>query len=88
MAQPVTPSTPRSVRPPERRDTRRLRSVLFDADTPLSLSPLELLFFSLAFIVVVFLAHILLKAFPATSPTQVLIAMLALLASYLFRRAK
>ena len=73
------------------KEAKRLRSLLFDSETPLTFSPMHVLFMSLGFIFVVFMLHILVKIFPATSPAQLLVAILVLytsvaVSSYLSKR--
>lgn len=65
----------------DKKDARRLKNILFDADTSLTITPLQLLFISLGFILTVLLTHILLRIFPKTSPGQVLLAIVVLLVS-------
>lgn len=74
----VTASDAKLLKMNDKREAKRLRSILFDSETPLTFTPLHILFLSLSFIFVVFLLHILVKIFPATSPSQLLIAVLVL----------
>lgn len=70
-----------TVRSSEKKNTKRLRNMLFESQTSLTFQPLHVFFISLGFMFVVLFLHILLKVFPKTSPLQILIAILVLIFS-------
>ncbi|KAI5169414.1 hypothetical protein PAEPH01_0689 [Pancytospora epiphaga] len=65
----------------EVREARRLRNLLFDSETALTFSPMHVLFMSLGFIFIVFMLHILIKIFPAASPSHLLVGIIVLYTS-------
>ncbi len=68
---------------PIKKDPKRLRKMLFEQQSGLTLAPLEIMFFSIGFMFIVLLLHIMLKIFPKTSPTQILVAVVMLIISML-----
>lgn len=64
-----------------RRETKRLRDLLFDTETSLTFTPLQVLIMSFSFIFIVFVLHILVKIFPTTSPIQLCVAIAVLCVS-------
>ncbi|KAI4292702.1 hypothetical protein PAPHI01_1976 [Pancytospora philotis] len=75
----------------EFRQASKLKNLLFEGDSALSFTPLNILFFALGVIFGVFALHLLIKIFPVTSSSNLLVGILTLLAStmltsYLNRR--
>lgn len=68
-------------KPSEGRDTRKLRTILFDAPSPITLTTIQVLVLSLAFIFMVFMLHTLSRIFPSISPIQMFVAVLVLVLS-------
>lgn len=71
----------RLAKPNNSNEVRKLRSILFDTQTPLTLSPIQVFLFSMGYIFMVFMSHVLGKVFPSVSPTQMFVAMIAIISS-------
>jgi len=70
-----------ATRPNSLSDSQKLRSILFDTQSPLTLSPIQVFMFSMGFIFMVFVSHILGKIFPSVSPAHLFIAIVAITVS-------
>lgn len=71
----------RIVKAADATEARKLRSILFDTTSPLTLSPIQVFLFSMSFIFMVFIAHILGRIFPSASPVQLFIAIITIIVS-------
>lgn len=71
----------RLANPSDLNEAKKLRSILFDAPSPLTLTPIQVFLFSISFIFMVFMSHILSRIFPKVLPTQLFIAMMIITVS-------
>lgn len=65
----------RLMKPNDNKDAKKLRSILFDSPTQLTLTPIQVLVFSMSFIFMTFALHVLSKIFPSISSTQMFVSM-------------
>ncbi|KAI5148914.1 hypothetical protein ENBRE01_0607 [Enteropsectra breve] len=80
-------------RPAEKKDVRKLRSIMFDSASSLTFTPMKILLMSIAYIFIVYLLHIIVKLAPATSPLHLMVAIGALfvtlgISSFIGRKQK
>jgi len=65
----------------QKQGAKKLRSILFDTTTALTLTPIQVLVFSLSFMIMVFMLHAISRMFPFISFIQIFISVLVVMIS-------
>jgi len=64
----------RLTKPNEKKEIQKLRSLMFESDGSSSFTPMNVVLFSVLYILSIYFLHIIVKITPAVSPTHVLLS--------------